>query len=533
MASVKNPSSSSSRRGLSKPCVLVILVASVERFAYKGVSSNLVTYLAGGDVGMSPAAAAKAVSGWNGVTSMLPLVTSVLVDSYWDRYSTIISSSLVYITGLVGLTSWAFLDRWMPTYTLFLPLYLISIGQSGYNPSLQAFGAEQLEVEDDLINFVKEEDHEAKQKSFFFQWWYFGICAGSLLGNSVMSYVQDNIGWGLGFSIPAAAMAVSVACFSASSRLYRRKGKGFRRKLPLEEVSRSAKASLLKIFARKISLPSRDNEEDEDDSRVFELQQKPFQETFETCTAAASVKLPDIAGVIMKLIPIWTMLLTFAVIFQQPSTFFTDQGAAMNHYIGPTFLLPPAMLQSAITVSIVTLMPLYDKLIVPLARPLTGHDRGITVLQRIGVGMLLSIAAMAVAASVEMKRIHTPREDGMLSIFWLLPQYILLGISDVFTVVGMQEFFYGRVPKAMRTVGIGLYLSVFGVGSFASAGLVAVAERLGWFSGDMREAELYKYYWLLACLASLSFIVFVILCRYYRDEGAIGCADAENGGGEF
>jgi peptide/histidine transporter 3/4 len=49
------------------------------------------------------------------------------------------------------------------------------------------------------------------------------------------------------------------------------------------------------------------------------------------------------------------------------------------------------------------------------------------------------------------------------SIFWLLPQYILLGISDIFTVVSMQEFFYGEVPKNMRTMGIALYTSVFGV----------------------------------------------------------------------
>ena len=72
------------------------VVASVERFAYKGVSSNLVTYLAD-VVGMSTSAAAKSVSTWSGVNFMLPLVSAFLADSYWDRYSTITASSLLYV----------------------------------------------------------------------------------------------------------------------------------------------------------------------------------------------------------------------------------------------------------------------------------------------------------------------------------------------------------------------------------------------------------------------------------------------------
>jgi dipeptide/tripeptide permease len=72
------------------------VVASVERFAYKGVASNLVTYLTE-VVEMSTSAAAKSVSAWSGVTSMLPLLTAVLADSYWDRYSTITASSLLYV----------------------------------------------------------------------------------------------------------------------------------------------------------------------------------------------------------------------------------------------------------------------------------------------------------------------------------------------------------------------------------------------------------------------------------------------------
>lgn len=73
-----------------------IVIAGMERFAFKGVASNLVTYLTD-IVKMSNSSAAKTVNNWCGFTSMLPLLVAPLADSYWDRYSTILSSCLLYI----------------------------------------------------------------------------------------------------------------------------------------------------------------------------------------------------------------------------------------------------------------------------------------------------------------------------------------------------------------------------------------------------------------------------------------------------
>lgn len=229
------------------------------------------------------------------------------------------------------------------------------------------------------------------------------------------------------------------------------------------------------------------------------------------------------------------MLLMFAVIFQQPATFFTKQGMTMKRTIGENFKIPPATLQSAITLSIILLMPLYDRIFIPIAQLITRQEKGINVLQRMGIGMVLSIIAMVIAALVEMKRLEIGKQmkiEGSqseivpLSIFWLLPQYILLGISDIFTVVGMQEFFYGEVPKSMRTMGIALYTSVFGVGSFVSALMITLVEVYtsskgvpSWFSDDMiHEARFDNYYWLLAWLSSVSLLLYTLLCKYYYNR---------------
>ncbi|KAJ1390464.1 Proton-dependent oligopeptide transporter family [Sesbania bispinosa] len=525
---------------LNRSCILLIAIAGIERFAFKGVASNLVTYLTD-VVDLSNSSAAKMVNSWVGFTSIMPLLVAPIADAYWHKYSTIMVSSFLYVMGLAALTttalarSWHHKNRTISSSFLSLSLYLISLGQGGYNPSLQAFGADQLGDEEELP--CSKDDKSSNKKTLFFQWWYFGVCSGSLMGVTVMSYIQDTFGWVLGFAIPAISMVLSILIFSCGSPiyLYKQHDDDLQDKKPFMNIFQSIKASALKCFHCEITLPN-----DKSEVVELELQERPLcRENMESLKdlnkdQKSSMYLLANAKVVVRLLPIWTMLLMFAVIFQQPATFFTKQGMTMKRNIGADFKIPPATLQSAITLSIILLMPLYDRIFIPIAQLFTRQEKGITVMQRMGIGMVLSIIAMVIAALVEMRRLEIGRqmrsagseaETVPLRIFWLLPQYILLGISDIFTVVGMQEFFYGEVPRTMRTMGIALYTSVFGVGSFVSALLITLVEvytnskgKPSWFSDDMVEARLDNYYWLLACLSTVSLLLYALLCKFYHNR---------------
>ena len=237
------------------------------------------------------------------------------------------------------------------------------------------------------------------------------------------------------------------------------------------------------------------------------------------------------AKAVLRLVPIWGTCLVYGIVDGQGATFYTKQGATMERTIAPGFDIPPASLQSVISLAVLVFLPIYDRVIVPFARVFTGKPSGITMLQRVGSGMFLAVLSMVFAALVEIKRLQTAREYDLvdspgvtvpMSVWWLLPQYLLSGISNVFTMVGLQEFFYDQVPIELRSIGLSLYLSIFGVGSFLSSFLISIIEEAtggdgndSWFSNNLNRAHLDYFYWLLTALSSIAFFLYLYFARYY------------------
>ncbi|KAE8684393.1 Protein NRT1/ PTR FAMILY 5.10 [Hibiscus syriacus] len=166
------------------------------------------------------------------------------------------------------------------------------------------------------------------------------------------------------------------------------------------------------------------------------------------------------AKAVLRLVPIWATSLVYAVAF--------------------------------INLTIVLSIPIYDCIFVPLGRAWTGKPAGITMLQRNGSGMFLSAISMALAALTEMKRIKIAQEHGLvdepeamvpMSVWWLVPQYVVTGLSEMLTMVGLQEFFYDQVPNELRSIGLALYLSIFGVGSLLSGILISSIDKATGGSG--------------------------------------------------
>lgn len=239
----------------------------------------------------------------------------------------------------------------------------------------------------------------------------------------------------------------------------------------------------------------------------------------------ATVTQVEETKLVLAMVPIWVCTLPFGMAVAQVSTFFIKQSSVMDRRLGPHFEPPPASVFALSAVAMIGTVAAYDKALVPYLRRATGGERGISILGRVGIGMAFAIAGLGVAAAVERRRLLSAgAARPSTSVLWLVPQFALMGVADGFALVGLQEYFYEQVPDGMRSLGIGLYLSVIGAGSFLSSLVITAADRAssrggraGWFAKDLNRSRLDLFYWLLACISAVNLAFYALVatkCSY-------------------
>ncbi|KAH7833452.1 hypothetical protein Vadar_006485 [Vaccinium darrowii] len=182
------------------------------------------------------------------------------------------------------------------------------------------------------------------------------------------------------------------------------------------------------------------------------------------------------------------------------------------------------------------LIPIYEFTFVPFAHEITHHPSGITQLQRIGVGLILSSVSMAIAALVEVMRRNQSIKNPLhpISLFWLSFQYGIFGIADMFTLVELLEFFYKEAPACMRSPSTSFTYISLALGYFLSSVLFDIVKsmtrkidpsRKAWLFGqDLDQSKLDLFYWFLAILSCLNFVNYLCWTSWYkysRDEPKI------------
>lgn len=247
----------------------------------------------------------------------------------------------------------------------------------------------------------------------------------------------------------------------------------------------------------------------------------------------------------VRIIPVWTSAIMFFITLSQQSTYVVYQALQMDRRLGKSGFKIPA--GSFVVFNMLTLtvwIPIYDRLIVPQLRKITKHEGGITMLQRIGVGIVISILGTVVSALVEQRRreiaLHKPTLGltstggavSSMSSLWLLPQLMLFGLSEAFTIIGQNEFYYQQFPENMRSVAGAVLFLGMSISSYASGALVTIVHNVtgrngsrNWLAQDLNEARLDWFYMMIAGAAALNFVYFIVCAKWYRIRGAANTAD--------
>ncbi|KAG6688932.1 hypothetical protein I3842_11G150600 [Carya illinoinensis] len=547
-----------SKTGGWMAAAMILGVETMERLTTLGIAVNLVTYMTG-TMHLGNATSANTVTNFLGTSFMLCLLGGFVADTFLGRYLTIAIFATVQATGVTILTISTVIPSLRPpscavrTVTscipaggmqlvvLYMALYLTALGTGGLKSSVSGFGSDQ---------FDDSDKEERAQMTNFFSWFFFFISIGSLAAVTVLVYVQDNLGRQWGYGICACAIVLGLVVFLSGTRRYRFK------KLVGSPLTQIAAVFVAAWRNRHLELPSdtsllfsvddvlledeglnKEKKQSLPHTKQFRFLDKAAIKDQEMCSGDVyevnKWKLSTLTDVeevklVIRMLPIWATTIMFWTVYAQMTTFSVSQATTMDRHIG-SFEIPAASLTVFFVGSILLTVPIYDRIIVPTAAKVLKNPQGLTPLQRIGVGLVLSIFAMVAAALSELKRLQAARSHGLtdnptdeipLSVFWLVPQFFLVGSGEAFTYIGQLDFFLRECPKGMKTMSTGLFLSTLSLGFFFSSALVTVVHKVTgtkkpWLADNLNEGKLYNFYWLLALLSALNLVIYLVFAKWY------------------
>lgn len=165
------------------------------------------------------------------------------------------------------------------------------------------------------------------------------------------------------------------------------------------------------------------------------------------------------------------------------------------------------------------------------------------------MSMVLAILCCITAAKVEGRRLDVVVKHGLLdkpdepipmTVFWLLPQFLLLGAFDGMFAGSTIHFYKSQAPPSTTNNLLMFSYFVYGAGFMGSSVSVYivgnVSQRGGkpsWFQNSLNKSRLDKYYWTLSWLLAINLAVFVVVAVWYiyqNSETDNGNEDAPQNG---
>ncbi|KAM0953774.1 putative ABC-type nitrate transporter [Dioscorea sansibarensis] len=468
----------------------------------------------------------------SGTSGLLPLLGAILSDAFFGCFRIIAFSTVAAICCMIILTVTAGIKALRPpnTYTpatsgqlalLYTAIVLCAVGNGGTRLSMMKLGADQLSNVGD--------------REMFFNWYFIVFYGAVAIGNTVIVYVEDSIGWELGFGICLAVNALAALSLLLGVKYYRILRP---KRSPFTTMARVIIAGFRK---RKLALPE---EEAAYYRGLSEKSDQPPSSSFRCMNRAALIQQGDVAidgsiarpwslcsieevedlKTILRVVPVWTSNIFLSISAATQTSLSVLQALTMDRSLGPHFSVPAdsffvtTMLATSLTLFIL------DRAIYPLCHRLTSYTP--TSLQRVGVGQAFNIAAMAASGLVEQRRsiiVHEHQAENQpdwivpMSAFWLVLPFVLVGVGEAFHFPGQIAFYYEEFPKSLKSTAIGIIAVILSIGFYSSTGLVQVVRRAtSWLSDNLNSSRLENVYWLLTLVGSVNFAYFILCAKLYK-----------------
>ncbi|XP_010032053.2 protein NRT1/ PTR FAMILY 2.7 [Eucalyptus grandis] len=509
-----------------------------------GWMTNLIVYLIK-EFDVNRIDAAQVFNVINGCFCLLPILGAVIADSVLGCFLVASISSFVASMGIVLLSLTATLNSLRPEPcgngsssckapsnlqlgVLYTGIVLATLGASGVRFTMATLGANQFESQ--------------KDQSTFFNWFFFAQYAGYVLSSTLIIYVEDSVSWAFGFWLCVAANFIGLAVLVAGNRYYRHETP---QGSPLLSLARVLVSSLRK---RKLQLTPNSNEfyygRDGQNKEVgvppkmnFRFLNRAAVKTDGDTKSDNSIAKPwrlctvqqveDLKSVI-RVLPLWSSTIFLSIPIAVQNSMTVLQALTMDRHLGPHFTIPAGSIIVMVMISTLVSLALIDRFrsSFPLWKKLTGSPP--TVFHRIGTGHLLNVLGMIVSALVESRRLRTSHLHHLqnvynhivpMSVLWLFPQLILVGIGEAFHFPGQVLLYFREFPANLSNSATAMVSAVIGISYYLSTVLVDLVRRsTGWLPDNLNDGRLDCMYWLLAGVGMANFGYYLVCAKLYKGK---------------
>ncbi|KAL6290787.1 hypothetical protein ACE6H2_008297 [Prunus campanulata] len=391
-----------------------------------------------------------------GTNNLLPIVGAFIADSFLGSFSVVVIFSFLSLLGMTMLTLIATMHSLRPSScppgsltcegpsnfqysVLYGALALASLGLGGTSFTIATMGADQFK--------------NPKDQGVFFNWYFMALYVANLISSTAIIYVEDNVGWGLGF------------------------------------LNRAA----LKI----------------DKDKQFD---GSYTKSWKLCT----VKEVEDLKTLIKIMPLWSTGIFLSITIAISGSLVVLQALSMDRHLGSHFTIPAGsfpvfnLLATAISIFIV------DRFILHKLRPLqrVGIGHVINIVGLVG-SALLERRRLGVVRAHNLT--NQPGTVVPMSALWLVAPMSVMGIGEAFQFPGQVALYYEEFPKPLKSTSTAMMSLLIGIGFYLSTAIThLVKQTTGWLPNNINQGRLDNVFWMSAVIGVVNFVYYLICAKFFK-----------------
>ncbi|XP_004308812.1 PREDICTED: probable nitrate excretion transporter 6-like [Fragaria vesca subsp. vesca] len=521
-----------------------------------GWASNLIVFLIT-KFNVKTIAATKINNIILGTNNLFPIAGAFIADSFFTSFSVVGVFSFISLLGMIMLTIIVTIPSLMPSpcsigslitcqapskfqySVLYAVLSLASLGLGGTRFTIATMGADQF--------------NDPNDQGIFFNWYFLALYVANIFSFTAIIYIQDNVGWGLGFGICCIANGVGLVVFLLGKRFYKKvKPKGS----PFLSIARVLVAA---IWKRKMSSAnSTENDYYYYGAGVLADSAPPTKSfRFLNCAALKIEQVKQFEGSHGNSWTLCTSVANFDKnILENAERLTYDSSPLQEESNKPQEMVNEDVPDTAEPEAAGAANddqenqvqddhdqgepnheePNQEQQQENAQAPLRRSHRPISSLPypRKMHGTTLSSSfnlfsfgtcANALHPNTFKKRLGVVRAHSLMnqpgsvvpmSAFWLVAQLSLIGIAEGFHFPGQVSLCYQEFPKSLRSTSTAMISLLIGIGYYLSTAVTDLVDRTtNWLPDDINQGRLDNVFWMLVVICVVNFGYFITCAKFF------------------